>query len=211
MPVYLLLPLTLVLSQLASGLRAGGYTLPGSFSGFFREKQQLALQDDGTFTPEVARPPRKIDSHTTFVYNNYLYTGNPLHPQVGDVRVSFWGSKSSHVSLIGKQIKSYFGQGRTILDAPADARRVRQQGSAWDQRSPQAACNGSGAPGLRRCFIRGCLGLASNSGFWHVLIFIPCAVLVFVFSPHFFFCRGQPPFFSVRRSTFSGRPHDYSC
>ncbi|XP_026189599.1 uncharacterized protein LOC113146429 [Cyclospora cayetanensis] len=108
---------------LASGLRAGGYTLPGSFSGFFREKQQLSLEDDGVFEPEQSRPPRKIDSQSTLVYNNHLYTGSPLRPQVGDIRISFWGNKSTHVSLIGKQLKPYFGSGRTILDAPTDARK----------------------------------------------------------------------------------------
>ena len=119
--------------QLASGLRAGGFSLPGSFSGFFREKQQLPLEDDGVFRPEFSRPPRKIDAQTTLVYNNYLYTGNPLKPQVGDIRISFWGNRSSHVSLIGKQQKPYFGSGRTILDAPTDAGAVSPRVSVADQ------------------------------------------------------------------------------
>ncbi|KAL8269677.1 hypothetical protein Esti_006432 [Eimeria stiedai] len=107
--------------QLASSLRAGGFMLPGSFAGLFREKQQLEVQDDGVFQPSLSQPPRRVTSETSVVFSNYLYTGNPLRPRVGDVRVSFWGSKSTHVSLIGKQIQGdHFAGGRTILDAPAD-------------------------------------------------------------------------------------------
>ncbi|KAL8426349.1 hypothetical protein Efla_002967 [Eimeria flavescens] len=104
---------------LASSLRAGGFTLPGSFASLFTEKQQLELKEDGAYEPTLSLPPRTISSQTTLLYENYLYTGNPLKPRVGDVRVSFWGSRSTHVSLIGRQVPaSQFGGGHTILDAP---------------------------------------------------------------------------------------------
>lgn len=105
--------------QLASGLKAGGFTLPGEFAVFFRKKQQLPLQDDGVYRQQEQRPPRKIDAETTLVHNNFLYTGSPFKPQIGDIRVSFWANASSHISLIGKQTKPFFGSARAIAAAAA--------------------------------------------------------------------------------------------
>ncbi|CDJ56271.1 hypothetical protein, conserved [Eimeria maxima] len=105
--------------RLASGLKAGGFTLPGEFAVFFRKKQQLPLQDDGVYRQQEQRPPRKIDAETTLVHNNFLYTGSPFKPQIGDIRVSFWANASSHISLIGKQTKPFFGSARAIAAAAA--------------------------------------------------------------------------------------------
>ncbi|GAW82370.1 hypothetical protein, conserved [Plasmodium gonderi] len=87
----------------ASYVKAGNYRLPTNTLVNFQKKKKLDLIDDGWFTESEIKPPFTLDHMNTNVYDNYLYTGDPLNPQVGDVRVSFYGSASTHATVIGVQ------------------------------------------------------------------------------------------------------------
>ncbi|CAG9473574.1 conserved Plasmodium protein, unknown function [Plasmodium vivax] len=87
----------------ANYAKAGGYRLPTNALINFQKKKKLDLVDDGWFTESEIKPPFTLDHLNTNVYDNYLYTGDPLNPQVGDVRVSFYGSASTHATVIGVQ------------------------------------------------------------------------------------------------------------
>eukprot|EP00366_Plasmodium_knowlesi_P002651 XP_002260148.1 hypothetical protein, conserved in Plasmodium species [Plasmodium knowlesi strain H] len=87
----------------ASYAKAGSYRLPTNALINFQKKKKLDLVDDGWFTESDIKPPFTLDHLNTNVYDNYLYTGDPLNPQIGDVRVSFYGSASTHATVIGVQ------------------------------------------------------------------------------------------------------------
>ncbi|EWC85356.1 hypothetical protein PFNF54_05831 [Plasmodium falciparum NF54] len=48
----------------------------------FLLKKKLELVDDGWFTESEIKPPFTVDHLNTNVFNDYLYTGDPLNPQV---------------------------------------------------------------------------------------------------------------------------------
>ncbi|SBT42096.1 conserved Plasmodium protein, unknown function [Plasmodium ovale wallikeri] len=87
----------------ANYAKAGSYRLPKNSLINFQKKKKLDLVDDGWFTESEIKPPYTIDHLNTNVYDNYLYTGDPLNPQVGDIRISFYGSASTHATVIGVQ------------------------------------------------------------------------------------------------------------
>eukprot|EP00921_Rhytidocystis_pertsovi_P023920 GHVQ01038384.1.p1 GENE.GHVQ01038384.1~~GHVQ01038384.1.p1 ORF type:complete len:232 (-),score=11.12 GHVQ01038384.1:94-789(-) len=67
----------------SSRVYVGGYSIPASeFKLAFRSIRQLPLTDDGTYTPSDTRPPLFVDYSNTNVYDNALYTGDPVHPKV---------------------------------------------------------------------------------------------------------------------------------
>ncbi|CRH01208.1 conserved Plasmodium protein, unknown function [Plasmodium relictum] len=87
----------------ANYAKAGNYRLPKNALVNFQKKKKLDLVDDGWFTESEIKPPFTIDHLNTNVYNNYLYTGDPLNPQVGDIRISFYGSTAEHATVVGVQ------------------------------------------------------------------------------------------------------------
>ncbi|KEG04782.1 conserved protein, unknown function [Plasmodium vinckei vinckei] len=87
----------------ASYAKVGNYRLLQNSLINFQKKKKLDLIDDGWFTESEIKPPFTIDHLNTNVYDNYLYTGDPLNPQVGDIRVSFYGNASTHATAIGIQ------------------------------------------------------------------------------------------------------------
>lgn len=95
--------------QFASKLTAGDYILSKSHLAAFRDAKQLPLSDDPYYSPSLERPPTSVSYINTQVYQNYLYTGDPLNPKVGDIRISFWGSAATHVSAIGVQTTDVWG------------------------------------------------------------------------------------------------------
>ncbi|PFH36710.1 hypothetical protein BESB_049020 [Besnoitia besnoiti] len=106
-------------------LKAGGFGLPAHLLTRFTKKQLLPLVDDGYYQPSDSRPPTHVDYKNTQVRNNALYTGDPDHPQIGDIRVTFWGSTATHVSLIGLQTVGFLGSERYIQEFPSPALQNR--------------------------------------------------------------------------------------
>ncbi|KEP61150.1 UNVERIFIED_CONTAM: hypothetical protein HHA_266090 [Hammondia hammondi] len=102
-----------------SKLKAGGFTLPSHLLTKFKKKQLLPLVDDGYYQPSESRPPTHLDYKNTQVKNNALYSGDPEHPRIGDVRVTFWGSTATHVSVIGLQTTGFLGSDRHIQGIPS--------------------------------------------------------------------------------------------
>lgn len=84
-------------------LYGGGFKLERPHLIDFHAKKQLDLKEDSTFVEETDKPPTRVTSQNTQLYNNYLYTGNPLRPAIGDIRVSFYGSAATHLSAVGQQ------------------------------------------------------------------------------------------------------------
>ncbi|SCO93857.1 conserved Plasmodium protein, unknown function [Plasmodium malariae] len=87
----------------ANYAKAGNYRLPRNALINFQKKKKLDLVDDGWFNESEIKPPFTVDHLNTNVYDNYLYTGDPLNPEVGDMRISFYGSSSTHATVIGVQ------------------------------------------------------------------------------------------------------------
>ncbi|SOS81539.1 conserved Plasmodium membrane protein, unknown function [Plasmodium sp. gorilla clade G1] len=87
----------------ANYAKAGSYRLSKNSLINFQKKKKLELVDDGWFTESEIKPPFTVDHLNTNVFNDYLYTGDPLNPQVGDIRVSFYGNASTHATVIGVQ------------------------------------------------------------------------------------------------------------
>ncbi|CRG94913.1 conserved Plasmodium protein, unknown function [Plasmodium gallinaceum] len=87
----------------ANYAKAGNYRLPKNSLINFQKKKKLDLVDDGWFIESEVKPPFTIDHLNTNVYDNYLYTGDPLNPQVGDIRISFYGSTAAHATIVGVQ------------------------------------------------------------------------------------------------------------
>ncbi|VWU49171.1 conserved membrane protein, unknown function [Hepatocystis sp. ex Piliocolobus tephrosceles] len=87
----------------ANYAKAGSYRLPKNALINFQQKKKLDLVDDGLFVESEIKPPFIINHINTNVYDNYLYTGDPLSPQIGDIRVSFYGNASTHATVIGVQ------------------------------------------------------------------------------------------------------------
>ncbi|CBZ54375.1 conserved hypothetical protein [Neospora caninum Liverpool] len=108
-----------------SALKAGGFALPAHLLTKFKKKQLLPLVDDGYYQPSASRPPTHLDYKNTQVKNNALYSGDPDHPQIGDVRITFWGSTATHVSLIGLQTTGFLGSDRHIQGIPSPALQNR--------------------------------------------------------------------------------------
>ncbi|PHJ18542.1 transmembrane protein [Cystoisospora suis] len=109
----------------STSLKAGGFSLPAHMLTKFSKKAQLQLIDDGYYEPSDSRPPMSVDYKNTQVKNNALYTGDPNNPRIGDVRVTFWGSMATHVSLIGLQTVGFLGNDRYIHEFPAPALQNR--------------------------------------------------------------------------------------
>lgn len=86
-----------------STLYGGGFRLERPHLIDFHGKKQLNLYDDRAYIPSLERPPVRLSSTNTRLYRNYLYSGDPLKPAVGDLRVSFYGSMATHLSAIGIQ------------------------------------------------------------------------------------------------------------
>lgn len=112
--------------QFSTSLKAGGFSLPAHLLTKFNKKTQLPLKDDGYYEPPDSRPPMFVDYKNTQVKNNALYTGDPDNPRIGDVRITFWGSTATHVSLIGLQTVSFLGNERYIHEFAAPALQVSQ-------------------------------------------------------------------------------------
>ncbi|EZG67525.1 putative transmembrane protein [Gregarina niphandrodes] len=92
----------------APDVYAGGFKIDTESLNAFHGKKQLPLHDDGVYDPSPQRPPPKISNRNTRVYENTLYTGDPFRPRLGDVRITFYGSAATHVSLIGVQEPSSY-------------------------------------------------------------------------------------------------------
>lgn len=91
----------------ANYVKVGNYRLSGRTLINFQKKKKIDLIDDGYFTESDVKPPFRIDHLNTKIHNNYMYTGDPSKPQIGDVRISFYGSTATHATVIGMQ-KSRF-------------------------------------------------------------------------------------------------------
>lgn len=50
----------------------------------FHEKRQLPLENDRVYVKPQERPPTTVTYANTQVYQNALFTGDPLRPQVRD-------------------------------------------------------------------------------------------------------------------------------
>eukprot|EP01053_Blabericola_migrator_P001706 Blabericola_migrator_1__1705@NODE_145_length_12990_cov_99_814439_g126_i0_p3_GENE_NODE_145_length_12990_cov_99_814439_g126_i0NODE_145_length_12990_cov_99_814439_g126_i0_p3_ORF_typecomplete_len660_score88_23TMEM43/PF07787_12/2_3e25Sugar_tr/PF00083_24/0_12DUF998/PF06197_13/1_2e02DUF998/PF06197_13/1_NODE_145_length_12990_cov_99_814439_g126_i056567635 len=87
----------------SNSLYGGGFRLERPHLIDFHTKRQLPLKDDGLFTEDPEKPPTRVSSRNTQLYKDYLYTGDPLRPAVGDIRISFYGSAATHVSAVGYQ------------------------------------------------------------------------------------------------------------
>lgn len=93
--------------KFANYVKVGNYRLSANALTNFHKKKKLDLIDDGYFTESSIKPPFRIDHLNTKVYNNFMYTGDPFNPQIGDVRISFYGNAATHSTVIGIQ-KSRF-------------------------------------------------------------------------------------------------------
>lgn len=87
----------------ANYAKVGNYRLPKESLINFQRKKKLDVVDDGWFTESLVKPPFTINHLNTKVFNNYLYTGDPINPQIGDVRISFYGNAASHSTVVGVQ------------------------------------------------------------------------------------------------------------
>eukprot|EP01071_Lankesteria_metandrocarpae_P007136 Lankesteria_metandrocarpae@DN4599_c0_g2_i1.p1 len=88
----------------ADDVHAGGFGLPTKYVTKFQDRVLLPVKDDGYYKAPDSRPPSYVDySNTHTVDGKFLYTGDPDEPQIGDLRISFWGSNATHVSAIALQ------------------------------------------------------------------------------------------------------------
>ncbi|AFZ79364.1 hypothetical protein BEWA_022120 [Theileria equi strain WA] len=86
-----------------SKIKIGGYTIPKDSFVDIHEKQQLKLTDNMWYQPNIALPILDVNHLNTQVHGDALYTGDPLNPKIGDLRITFWGSTSTRFSIIGRQ------------------------------------------------------------------------------------------------------------
>lgn len=82
----------------------------------FPGRSRVTLHDDKMFVPSLDRPPSHVNETNTVVYKNSLYTGDPHAPQLGDIRISFFGLEATHVSALGIQSSKigHFGPKRVL-------------------------------------------------------------------------------------------------
>lgn len=103
--------------KFAPKLMLGGYSIPkGAFVGV-KGTKQLQLIDDQWYQPSPLTyplPVPEVDHLNTQVHENALYTGDPLDPKIGDVRITFWGNATTHFSAIGRQKSSIFPKEYTL-------------------------------------------------------------------------------------------------
>lgn len=92
--------------QFGTALYGGGFKLERPHIISFHTKKRLPLIDDGAYTASIERPPTRLSSTNTRVFENHLYTGDPKTPHLGDLRISFYGSAATHLSAIGIQSSS---------------------------------------------------------------------------------------------------------
>ncbi|KAK2197020.1 bifunctional Diacylglycerol kinase/Diacylglycerol kinase [Babesia duncani] len=92
-------------------LKIGGYIVPSGALGSVTHHRQLSLTDDQWYQASPLTyplPVAEISHLNTQVHDNALYTGDPLAPRVGDLRITFWGSDATTFSVIGRQTSSIF-------------------------------------------------------------------------------------------------------
>eukprot|EP00914_Ancora_sagittata_P016657 GHVO01033086.1.p1 GENE.GHVO01033086.1~~GHVO01033086.1.p1 ORF type:complete len:231 (-),score=8.64 GHVO01033086.1:390-1055(-) len=68
------------------------------------------------------------------MFDDALYTGSPNDPQIGDLRITFWGSTASHASGIGVQRRRE--NGSFVLVEVSDAHEVPGRNGTIDIVSP---------------------------------------------------------------------------
>eukprot|EP01056_Protomagalhaensia_sp_Gyna25_P005584 Protomagalhaensia_sp_Gyna_25__5583@NODE_768_length_2652_cov_34_145044_g603_i0_p1_GENE_NODE_768_length_2652_cov_34_145044_g603_i0NODE_768_length_2652_cov_34_145044_g603_i0_p1_ORF_typecomplete_len510_score56_39TMEM43/PF07787_12/1_5e24DUF4282/PF14110_6/14DUF4282/PF14110_6/1_5e02_NODE_768_length_2652_cov_34_145044_g603_i011022631 len=84
-------------------LYGGGFRLDRPHLIDFHSKLHIELIEDKVFKEDTEKPPTQVTSRNTRLFDNYLYTGDPLKPSIGDIRISFYGSAATHVSAVGYQ------------------------------------------------------------------------------------------------------------
>ncbi|GBE59157.1 diacylglycerol kinase [Babesia ovata] len=92
--------------KFAPKLKLGGYSVPPGAFAAVRGVRQLPLIDDRWYQPSditYPLPVPNVDYLNTQVHNNALYTGDPLNPKIGDLKVTFWGNETMRFSAIGRQ------------------------------------------------------------------------------------------------------------
>lgn len=97
--------------KFAPKLKLGGYTIPKGAFVSVKGRKQLPLIDDQWYQSSPLTyplPVPEVDHLNTQVYNNALYTGDPLDPKIGDIRITFWGNETMRFSAIGRQQSSMF-------------------------------------------------------------------------------------------------------
>eukprot|EP00923_Selenidium_pygospionis_P024508 GHVN01042699.1.p1 GENE.GHVN01042699.1~~GHVN01042699.1.p1 ORF type:complete len:608 (+),score=60.79 GHVN01042699.1:27-1850(+) len=123
--------------RFAPSINAGGYSLSGSHAIRFTKKHPLSLTDDSYYSPSTERPPISVDYKNTRVFNNMLYTGDPNDPKIGDLRISFWGSSATHVSLMAEQRQDYYGSYYLSTPSSIQARNASMEVFAEGDYTPQ--------------------------------------------------------------------------
>ncbi|CEM17739.1 unnamed protein product [Vitrella brassicaformis CCMP3155] len=88
--------------QVAPDLRAGSYKLTYDQTNRFSSREELTLLEDRDYTASSTRPPPTVTAANTQLYNDMLWTGDPFNPQIGDVRVKFYGSTATSCSVVAQ-------------------------------------------------------------------------------------------------------------
>ncbi|GFE53101.1 transmembrane protein [Babesia ovis] len=101
----------------APTMKLGSYNIPpGAFSGV-RGTKQLDLMDDHWYQPSELSyplPVPHVDHVNTQVFDNALYTGDPLNPKIGDLRITFWGNDGTRFSALGRQRSTLFSKDASL-------------------------------------------------------------------------------------------------
>lgn len=105
-------------------IKIGKYVVGGEWFVRIDRKRKLDLVDDEWYQKREGVPNLEVNHLNTQVFDNALYTGDPLNPVVGDLRVTFYGSEDASFSVIGRQTRALLSKEYEIKPVEFQGRSV---------------------------------------------------------------------------------------